>query len=78
MTACAVCRVLDAELEALLLSKAAMHGLPVEWVSRLDRLDPERRQTLRVRNRVARSHASEVQSQTTDVEVEGVVGVTSA
>ncbi len=36
--------VLDAELEAVLLSKAAQFGLPGEWVSRLDQLDPERRQ----------------------------------
>lgn len=37
-------RVLDAELEAVLLSKAAQLGLPAEWVSLLDDLDPERRQ----------------------------------
>ena len=37
-------RVLDAELEPLLLSKAAQFNLPGAWVSRLDRLDPERRQ----------------------------------
>jgi hypothetical protein len=36
--------VLDAELEAVLLSKAAQLGLPAEWVSLLDDLDPERRQ----------------------------------
>ena len=36
--------VLDAELEPLLLSKAAQFGLPPDWVSRLDRLDGERRQ----------------------------------
>ncbi|GFH09071.1 PDZ domain-containing protein, partial [Haematococcus lacustris] len=35
---------LDAELEPLLLSKAAQFGLPASWVSRLDRRDPERRQ----------------------------------
>jgi S1-C subfamily serine protease len=51
-------RVLDAELEAVLLSKAAQFGLPAEWVSRLDRLDPERRQALRVRSCVAASPAS--------------------
>ncbi|PNW85316.1 hypothetical protein CHLRE_03g180650v5 [Chlamydomonas reinhardtii] len=55
-TAC----VLDAELEAVLLSKAAQFGLPGEWVSRLDQLDPERRQVLRVRSCVAQSHASKV------------------
>ncbi|KXZ56802.1 hypothetical protein GPECTOR_1g722 [Gonium pectorale] len=52
--------VLDAELEAVLLSKAAQFGLPAEWVSRLDQLDPERRQVLRVRSCVAQSHASKV------------------
>lgn len=38
------CRVLNAELEAVLLSKAAQLGLPADWVSLLDELDPERRQ----------------------------------
>jgi hypothetical protein len=52
--------VLDAELEALLLSKAAQFGLPGAWVSRLDKLDPERRQVLRVRTCVALSHAAVV------------------
>ncbi|GLC44411.1 hypothetical protein PLESTB_000472500 [Pleodorina starrii] len=52
--------VLDAELEAVLLSKAAQFGLPGEWVTRLDQLDPERRQVLRVRSCVAQSHASRV------------------
>ncbi|GIL73118.1 hypothetical protein Vretimale_4727 [Volvox reticuliferus] len=52
--------VLDAELEAVLLSKAAQFGLPAEWVTRLDQLDPERRQVLRVRSCVAQSHASKV------------------
>lgn len=51
-------RTLDTELEAVLLSKAAQFGLPAEWVSRLDKLDPERRQVLRVRNCVALSHAA--------------------
>jgi S1-C subfamily serine protease len=51
-------RVLDAELEAVLLSKAAQFGLPAQWVSRLDQLDPERRQALRVRSTVAASPAS--------------------
>ena len=37
-------RVLDAELEPLMLSKAAQYKLPAEWVSRLARVDPERRQ----------------------------------
>lgn len=37
-------RTLDAELEPVLLSKATHFGLPAEWVSRLDKLDPERRQ----------------------------------
>ncbi|KAL6760325.1 hypothetical protein V8C86DRAFT_2557091 [Haematococcus lacustris] len=49
---------LDAELEPLLLSKAAQFGLPASWVSRLDRRDPERRQVLRVRGTVADSHAA--------------------
>lgn len=53
-------RVLDAELEALMLSKAAQLGLPAAWVSRLDRLDQERRQVLRVRSCVANSHAAQV------------------
>ena len=48
---------LDAELEPLLLSKAAQFGLPPEWVSRLFLRDPERRQVLRVRSCVAGSHA---------------------
>ncbi|KAG2499918.1 hypothetical protein HYH03_002205 [Edaphochlamys debaryana] len=52
--------VLDAELEAVLLSKAAQFGLPSEWVTRLDQIDPERRQVLRVRSCVAQSHASKV------------------
>ena len=38
--------VLGAELEPLLLSRAAQHGLPRAWVSRLARLDPLRRQVL--------------------------------
>ncbi|KAF6255925.1 DegP-type protease [Scenedesmus sp. NREL 46B-D3] len=53
-------RVMDAELEAVLLSKAAQLGLPSEWVSLLDDLDPERRQALRVRSTVANSHAAQV------------------
>lgn len=53
-------RVLNAELEPLLLSKAAQFGLPAEWVSRLVELDPERRQVLRVRATVAGSHAQRV------------------
>uniref|UniRef100_A0A383V519 Pro-apoptotic serine protease NMA111 n=1 Tax=Tetradesmus obliquus TaxID=3088 RepID=A0A383V519_TETOB len=53
-------RVMDAELEAVLLSKAAQLGLPAEWVSLLDELDPERRQALRVRSTVANSHAAQV------------------
>jgi hypothetical protein len=53
-------RTLDAELEAVLLSKAAQFGLPGEWVSRLDALDPERRQVLRVRSCVADSPAAAV------------------
>lgn len=51
---------MDAELEAVLLSKAAQLGLPAEWVSLLDELDPERRQALRVRSTVANSHAAQV------------------
>ena len=37
-------RVLDAELEALTMSKAAAYGLPEAWVARLTRFDPVRRQ----------------------------------
>lgn len=37
---------LDAELEPLVLSKAAQHGLPAAWVDRLAKLDPERRQVI--------------------------------
>ncbi len=37
-------RVLDAELEALTMSKAAAYGLPESWVARLTRFDPVRRQ----------------------------------
>jgi hypothetical protein len=55
-------RVLDAELEAVLLSKAAQLGLPAEWVSLLDDLDPERRQVLRVRSTTAESDAARVLS----------------
>jgi len=53
-------RVLNAELEPLLLSKAAQFGLPSEWISCLMALDKERRQVLRVRSTVAASHAKEV------------------
>ena len=53
-------RVLNAELEPLLLSKAAQFGLPSEWISSLMALDKERRQVLRVRSTVAASHAKEV------------------
>lgn len=35
---------LDAELEPLILSKAAQHGLDPAWVTRLAELDPQRRQ----------------------------------
>ncbi|KAI3430723.1 hypothetical protein D9Q98_005309 [Chlorella vulgaris] len=51
---------LDAELEPLLLSKAAQFGLPSEWVSRLVALDGERRQVLRVRSCLAGSDARRV------------------
>lgn len=54
--------MLDAELEAVLLSKAAQLGLPAEWVSLLDDLDPERRQVLRVRSTTAESDAARVLS----------------
>ena len=53
-------RVLNAELEPLVLSKAAQYKLPAEWVTRLTRVDPERRQVLRVRNVVAGSLAADV------------------
>ncbi len=36
--------LLDAELEPVLLSKAAQLGLPAQWVARLARLDNQRRQ----------------------------------
>ena len=45
-------RVLNAELEPLILSKAAQFGLPPAWVSRLAKTDPERRQV----GGVLRSH----------------------
>ncbi|DBA81059.1 TPA: hypothetical protein ACH3X2_007259 [Trebouxia sp. C0005] len=51
---------LDAELEPLILSKAAQHGLAPSWVTRLARFDPHRRQVLRVRGCVAHSHAAEI------------------
>jgi len=51
---------LDAEMESLLLSKAAKFGLPAEWVDRLCQVDPDRRQCLRVKMCVAGSHAREV------------------
>jgi len=35
---------LDAELEPLILSKAAQHGLAPSWVTRLARFDPHCRQ----------------------------------
>lgn len=37
---------LDAELEPLVLSKAAQLGLAPAWITRLARLDPQRRQVL--------------------------------
>ena len=48
-------RVLNAELEPLILSKAAQFGLPPAWVTRLAKADPERRQVGAVHRRV-RSH----------------------
>jgi len=42
------------------LAKAAQYKLPAEWVVRLTKADPERRQVLRVRNVVAGSLAAEV------------------
>ncbi|EIE24624.1 DegP-type protease [Coccomyxa subellipsoidea C-169] len=53
-------RVLDVELEPVLLSKAAQLGLPEPWVARLARLDPQRRQVLRVRSCMASSAARAV------------------
>lgn len=44
----------------MLLSKAAQLGLPADWVSLLDDLDPERRQVLRVRSTTAASDAARV------------------
>ena len=52
--------VLNAELEPLLLSKAAQHKLPQEFVSMLAKADPERKQVLKVKSTVALSHANEV------------------
>jgi hypothetical protein len=53
-------RTLDAELEPLSLTRAAVFGLPSCWVSRLERLDPERRQVLQVRQCTAESDAHRV------------------
>lgn len=39
--------VLEAELEAVLTSKATSFGLPAAWVARLTRIDPSRRQARR-------------------------------
>ena len=47
-------------------------GLPTEWVSRLVRLDPERRQVLRVHSRVAGSHAQEVRAQLLLLQMDGL------
>lgn len=50
--------VLNTELECVQLSKASHFGLPPDWVSLLERRDPERRQVLRVRSMVAGSSAA--------------------
>eukprot|EP00891_Asterochloris_glomerata_P007785 jgi/Astpho2/7785/Aster-06077 len=60
LTGAPVVRVLNAELEPLILSKAAQFGLAPAWVSRLAKADPERRQVLRVRSCMAGSHAAQV------------------
>ncbi|GMH38408.1 hypothetical protein BSKO_06292 [Bryopsis sp. KO-2023] len=52
--------VLNAELQPLLLSKAAHLGLPSRWITRLAEIDPNRRQVLTVRSCVAKSYAADV------------------
>ena len=52
--------VLDATLVPILLSRASTLGLPEEWIERMVRKDPERRQVLKVAMCVAGSHAATV------------------
>ena len=51
-------RLLDAEFDVLQLAKASDHGVPNEWVERLMRADPVRRQALTVASVVADTGAS--------------------
>ena len=51
-------RLLDAEFGVLQLAKANDHGVPNEWVERLMRADPVRRQALTVASTVADSGAA--------------------
>lgn len=53
-------RVLNSELQPLLLSKAAHIGLPSRWIDRLAQVDPERWQVLTVRSCTVHSHAADV------------------
>lgn len=52
-------RLLDAEFDVLQLAKASDHGVPNEWVERLMRADPVRRQALTVAGVVADTGASQ-------------------
>ena len=49
---------LDAELEPLLLSKAAQHGLNPSWVTRLATLDPQRPQVISIMTAIAHSSSA--------------------
>ncbi len=51
-------RLLDAEFDVLQLAKASDHGVPHEWVERLMRADPVRRQALTVAGVVADTGAA--------------------
>ena len=51
-------RLLDAEFDVLQLAKASDHGVPHEWVERLMRADPVRRQALTVASVVADTGAA--------------------
>ena len=53
-------KLLDAELETLMLAKASNHGVPPEWVDRLLAADPVRRQALTVASTVAATGAHRV------------------
>ena len=54
---------LDLELSPMSLNRASELGLPAEWISTLTRVDPERRQVLRVRSTFSSlSSANEAQA----------------